>query len=50
MSQASTMPSSAQTSADNQRRKRKARMTAVWLGLMSLAFYFGFIAIGALRS
>ncbi len=35
---------------DEARRRRRARRTAVFLALVALAFYGGFIAIGVLRS
>ena len=31
-------------------RKRGVRRTALWLGLVAVAFYLGFIAMGVLRS
>jgi len=31
-------------------RKRRIRRTAIWLGLVALAFYIGFIAISVMRS
>jgi hypothetical protein len=31
-------------------RKRSVRRTALWLGLVAVAFYLGFIAMGVLRS
>jgi len=31
-------------------RKRNVRHTALWLGLVAVAFYLGFIAMGVLRS
>jgi hypothetical protein len=31
-------------------RKRNVRRTALWLALVAVAFYLGFIALGVLRS
>jgi hypothetical protein len=31
-------------------RKRSVRRTALWLALVAVAFYLGFIAMGVLRS
>jgi hypothetical protein len=31
-------------------RKRNVRRTALWLALVAVAFYLGFIAMGVLRS
>ena len=31
-------------------RKRGVRCTALWLALVAVAFYLGFIAMGVLRS
>jgi hypothetical protein len=31
-------------------RKRSVRRTALWLALVAVAFYLGFIALGVLRS
>jgi hypothetical protein len=31
-------------------RKRRIRRTALWLGLVALAFYIGFIALSVMRS
>ena len=31
-------------------RRRSVRRTALWLALVALAFYLGFIAMGVLRS
>ncbi len=36
--------------ADEAARKRRARITAVVLGLVALAFYVGFIAMGVLNA
>ena len=36
--------------ADAQYRKRSVRRTALWLALVAVAFYLGFIAMGVLRS
>jgi hypothetical protein len=30
-------------------RRRAVRRTALWLGLLALAFYFGFIAMSVVR-
>jgi hypothetical protein len=31
-------------------RKRKARRAALWLGLLALAFYVGFIAMSLMKA
>jgi hypothetical protein len=38
------------TVANEAERRRRARRTAVLLGLVALAFYVGFIAMGVIQS
>lgn len=40
----------AEQSASGARQRRRIRRTAVLLGLVALAFYVGFIAMGVLRA
>ena len=40
----------AAATSDHDTRKRSARRTALWLALVAVAFYLGFIAMGVLRS
>ena len=40
----------AAATSDHDGRKRNVRRTALWLALVAVAFYLGFIAMGVLRS
>jgi hypothetical protein len=40
----------AAATSGHEHRKRGVRRTALWLALVALAFYLGFIALGVLRS
>jgi hypothetical protein len=41
---------SGSTAVDESERRRRIRRSALWLGLIALVFYLGFIALSVIRA